>query len=117
MERLPLDPDLHQPTRLRIIALLHRNRSGSFAWIRETLELTDGNLGRHMGRLEDLGYVRRARVLSPTGFQLRLFITNAGEKAFDRYLASLREFLIRTASESGTLGSSQSNQDDHIHRR
>lgn len=89
----PLDPDIHQPTRLRILTLLHRNRVASFAWVRDTLELTDGNLGRHVGRLQEKGYLRQRRALTRRGFETRLSVTPEGEQAFDRYLDVLRMYL------------------------
>ena len=58
MDLPPLDPVIHQATRLRIMALLFRNRSGTFTWVRDTLGLTDGNLDAHVTRLEQA--VKRA---------------------------------------------------------
>jgi len=52
-----LDPDIHQPTRLRIIALLSGLGRADFNFLRSTLSLTEGNLSSHMSRLEEIGYV------------------------------------------------------------
>jgi len=88
-----LDPIIHQATRLRIMALLFRNRTAAFTWARDTLGLTDGNLDTHTKRLEDAGYIRRGRVLTTGGFQVRLRITPEGDAAFRAYLEALRVYL------------------------
>jgi len=53
-----LDPEVHQPTRLRILMLLSGVRTADFAFLLKTLGLTKGNLSAHMSRLEELGCVR-----------------------------------------------------------
>ena len=88
-----LDPVIHQPTRLRIMALLYRNRQASFTWVRDALELTDGNLGSHAARLSDARYLESGRVLTPAGFQVRLRLTPAGDAAFTAYLGALKRFI------------------------
>lgn len=92
MDLPELDPVIHQPTRLRIMTLLHRNRQAAFTWIRDVLGLTDGNLGSHAARLEGAGYVEQGRALTPNGFQVRLRVTPAGDDAFRAYLAALRAY-------------------------
>jgi len=88
-----LDPVLHQQVRLRLMVLLFRNREASAAWLRATLDLTDGNLGSHAGKLVAAGYVRQRPALTPTGFELRYAITPQGDAAFQAYLAALRGLL------------------------
>ncbi len=100
-----LDPVIHQATRLRIMALLFRNRVASFTWVRDSLGLTDGNLDAHAAKLEASGYLRRGRALLPGGFQVRLRITPEGDAAFRRYLEDLRTFLgLEVANESLPAG-------------
>ena len=89
----PLDPIIHQVVRLRVMALLCRNRTAPFVWVRDTLGLTDGNLGSHMGRLVTAGYAASSRVLTRSGFQVWLRITPAGDQAYRSYLAALRSYL------------------------
>ncbi len=93
MSAEPLDPVIHQVVRLRVMAVLSRNRSASFVWVRDTLGLTDGNLGSHVARLQAAGYAKSARVLMATGFQVRLRITPQGDAAYRAYLAALRTYL------------------------
>lgn len=91
-----LDADLkaiHQPVRLRIMALLYRERDVGFADTRNALGLTDGNLGAHANTLVDQGFITARHVISKSGLQVRYSITDAGSSAFQRYLATLQDFL------------------------
>src|SRR5437879_2595256 len=88
-----LDPLIHQPTRLRIMALLVRNREAPFTWVYESLGLTPGNLDSHIGRLAAAGYVKQWRALTAKGFHSRLAITDPGEAAYQAYLKALRSLI------------------------
>jgi len=55
---MELDPEVHQPTRLRILMLLSGVRTADFSFLLKTLGLTKGNLSAHMTRLEEVGYVQ-----------------------------------------------------------
>ncbi|MCI4352498.1 MAG: transcriptional regulator [Thermoplasmata archaeon] len=90
----PLDTRIHQPSRMRIMALLFRNRSAAFVWVRETLGMTDGNLYQHAVQLEKAGFVRRHFAFTARGFQLRISITSEGDAAFRAYLAALKDYLV-----------------------
>ena len=52
-----LDRLLEHRSRLGACALLAQNDALSFSRLKELLEETDGNLGAHLRRLEDQGYV------------------------------------------------------------
>ena len=55
-----LDELIHQPVRLRVMATLVAaggRRRLDFTFLRDQLELTDGNLGAHLRKLEDADYV------------------------------------------------------------
>lgn len=88
-----LDPVIHQAVRLRVMVLLSRNRAASFVWVRDTLGLTDGNLGSHVTRLVSAGYAESSRELTRSGFQVWLRITLVGDEAYRAYLAALRSYL------------------------
>lgn len=96
MDLEPLDPTIHQTVRLRVMTLLSRNRRASFVWVRDTLQLTDGNLGSHVAKLADAGYLDAGKVLTRDGFQVWLRITPAGDEAFRRYCGALRGYLEPT---------------------
>lgn len=90
---MELDALIHQPTRLRVMTLLVRNREAPFTWIQGELGLTSGNLDSHVQRLAEAGYVEQGRALTPGGFQVRVRITPAGDAAYQAYLRALRSLL------------------------
>ena len=77
--------EMHQPVRLRLMAILVRQHELGFAALRDGLDLTDGNMGSHMTRLVDRGWVASRRALVDTHFEVRYTITRAGMEAFRRY--------------------------------
>lgn len=95
-----LDPILHQPQRLRIVAWLYRARQASFTALRDALCLSDGNLSSHAQKLVDAGYVEARRVLADARFELRYRITPEGSAAFRAYAAAVRQILA-AESEAG----------------
>jgi DNA-binding MarR family transcriptional regulator len=52
-----LDPLLEHRSRLGCCVLLSRHDALSFSRLKEVLQETDGNLGAHLRRLEDHGYL------------------------------------------------------------
>jgi DNA-binding transcriptional ArsR family regulator len=54
---LLLDDTGHQRVRLRILAVLAEADSADFSYLKERLDLTDGNLSRHLQVLEQAGFV------------------------------------------------------------
>lgn len=96
-----LDPLLHQPIRLRIMTVLFRNQRASAADLRQRLALTPGNLGSHIARLEQAGYVRSGRLLVDLSFEVHHAITNEGAAAFRTYLDDLARMLRHTKASAG----------------
>lgn len=88
-----LDPVIHQPTRMRIMGALYRNRRLGHVALRDGLGLTDGNVATHVRKLEAARYVRASRVLSGLSFAVVYDITPEGAAAFKRYLDSLAALL------------------------
>lgn len=93
-----LDPALEHRVRLVVSVLLARHGEISFSRFKHELELTDGNLGAQLRRLEDDGYValRRAFVDRKPVTWYRL--TSIGRKALDRHLQSLRDVIAVASS-------------------
>jgi len=91
-----LDPAFEHRARLAIAALLARHGEISFANFKQQLDMSDGNLGAQLRKLEDAGYVALRRDFVErrpvTWYQL----TRDGRKALDRHLRALRE-VIATA--------------------
>ncbi|MFD0599140.1 transcriptional regulator [Catellatospora coxensis] len=53
-----LDDVVHQRVRLGIMAITHQARQVEFGFLRETLQLTAGNLGQHLTVLEKAELIR-----------------------------------------------------------
>lgn len=102
-----LDPVIHQESRLRLVAFLHRNGEATFSRVCVELSLTPGNVGAHIAKLQEAGYLTQRQVLTPVGFERKFFLTSDGISAFRAYLAALQELLaesqtpqsVRTAAE------------------
>ncbi|MCK9486943.1 MAG: transcriptional regulator [Dehalococcoidia bacterium] len=88
-----LDEVVHQRVRLGILAVLWEAQRADFAYLRETLGLTDGNLARHLRVLEEAGYVSSARVLDGRRPRTWVEATPAGIRAFEEEVQTLRELL------------------------
>lgn len=99
-----LDPVIHQATRLRIMALLQRNRDLTFVALRDGLATTDGNLNAHGTALQKAGYITIRRALGPSGFAVRYRITQDGAAAFEAYAGELLGVLQGTSSAASSEG-------------
>lgn len=100
-----LDDAVHQRTRLGILAVLCEVGRVDFVYLRDTLELTDGNLSRNISRLEHAGYVRVEKTLEERRPRTWLTITRAGRAGLDREIVALRELIagLEPASAPGIL--------------
>lgn len=96
---LSFDEVVHQRNRLGILAVLAEADEADFTYLRKVLELTDGNLGRHLEILAQAGlitlrkgyYRRRPRTWAK--------ITGAGRRALDAELANMRALMRRLESD------------------
>lgn len=95
---------IHQPQRLRLMAVLYRHRDVRASVVRDLLGLTDGNLASHAGRLAEAGFLQARRILTREGFELRYRITASGSAHFREYLEWLQRFLAETAGTPEASG-------------
>lgn len=96
-----LDEVVHQRVRLGILAVLTEAKRVDFAFLRDTLELTDGNLSRHLQVLEQAGYLALEKVFEGRRPRTWVRATGEGHEAFGRELASLRALLDRVDPSEG----------------
>jgi DNA-binding HxlR family transcriptional regulator len=84
-----LDELIHSRLRLAIMTVLANVERAEFTFLRDQVKATDGNLGSHLRRLEEAGYVeaRKRFVARKPATDYRL--TAAGRRAFKAYLAQL----------------------------
>ena len=91
-----LDPVIHQPVRLRIMAslvALHETESAEFTFLRELLGVTDGNLGAHVRKLEEEGYLLVEKTFVQRKPRTYLALSDKGRKAFKGHVAALESIL------------------------
>ena len=91
-----LDPIIHAPARLRIMATLSALPEGdtlSFTRLQEMNGLTPGNLITHLRKLEDAGYVISVKTGRGVSSLTSVALTPHGRAALTGYKAALRELL------------------------
>jgi DNA-binding MarR family transcriptional regulator len=91
-----LDPLIHVPARLRIVATLAALPEGdtvSFTRLQDVIGLTPGNLITHLRKLEDAGYLRTVKTGNGQASRTSVALTAQGRAALERYSAALRELL------------------------
>jgi DNA-binding MarR family transcriptional regulator len=84
-----LDPMLHERGRLAIVSVLAAVKSMTFTELRDTLEMTDGNLSIHLQKLEDRGYVGIDKQFVGRRPQTTCWLTKNGRRALTQYLDHL----------------------------
>jgi DNA-binding transcriptional ArsR family regulator len=91
-----LDPLIHVPARLRIVATLAALPDGdglSFTRLQDMIELTPGNLITHLRKLEDAGYLLTEKTGNGPASRTAVALTHHGRDALDRYTETLRGLL------------------------
>ncbi|MCA1714619.1 MAG: transcriptional regulator [Gammaproteobacteria bacterium] len=88
-----LNPALEHRVRLAISVLLARHGEISFSRFKDQLQLTDGNLGAQLRRLEDDGYVALRRAFVERKPVTWYKLTAGGRKALDRHLRALQDMI------------------------
>lgn len=91
-----LDDIIHQPARLRIMAALCSlgpREQVDFSYLKEKLDLTDGNLGAHLRALEEAGYITVGKTFVERRPKTFLAASAAGRKAFTAHVAALQSIL------------------------
>lgn len=91
-----IDPIIHQPTRLQIMAALCQlgpRETVDFGFLKTKLALTDGNLGAHLATLENEGYIAVAKTFVARRPKTFIAATARGRTAFNNHVAALHDIL------------------------
>lgn len=101
-----IDKIIHERTRLLILSYLAAGevRRVSFTELKETLELTAGNLSVHLRNLEDAGYIKISKRIVGRKPATDVIITTEGMTALNRYLAEMERLINRVKSSGDTRG-------------
>ncbi len=96
MTAAELDPLIHAPARLRIVATLAALPEGeslSFSRLQELIGLTPGNLITHLRKLEDADYLDTEKTGNGQASRTTFALTRSGRTALASYTAALRDLL------------------------
>ena len=91
-----LDPLIHVPARLQIMATLATLADGdalSFTRLQEMIGLTPGNLITHLRKLEDAQYLTTEKTGNGPASRTSVALTQRGRAALDAYTETLRGLL------------------------
>jgi predicted ArsR family transcriptional regulator len=88
-----LDDDVHQRVRLGILAVLTSVAKADFAHLKTTLQVTDGNLGRHLQVLEQGGLITVKKTTENGRPRTWLQVTRKGRAALRRELQALNDLI------------------------
>ena len=91
-----INETIHQPVRLRIMAALVTLEPADevdFTYLRNLLEVTDGNLGAHLRKLEDAGYISVNKVFVERKPHTYVSATPEGRRVFQEHVKALESIL------------------------
>jgi len=95
------DAIIHQPMRLKIMAALKpmpQSELLEFVRLKAIAGATEGNLGAHIATLEEAGYVEVEKDFVGKKPRTRIRLSKKGRRAFDDYVAYLREVIDGAAT-------------------
>ncbi|MEV5885745.1 transcriptional regulator [Streptomyces sp. NPDC052020] len=95
-----LDPVIHAPVRLQIVSLLAAASEAEFAFVRDSLEISDSVLSKHAAALENAGYVEIRKGYVGKRPRTWLKLSPQGRRAFDTYVADLQRIVGRPLADS-----------------
>lgn len=96
------DTIIHQPVRLRIMAsvvTLELDEQVDFSALKRLLDVTDGNLGAHLSKLEQAGYIAVEKTFVDKKPRTFVKATGRGRDAFGDHVTALQDILTRPESK------------------
>ena len=81
---------IHEPARLIIVTILYTAASADFLFLLRETGLTKGNLGSHVARLEEAGYVKIEKTYRGKIPQTLCSLNEEGRTAFREHRARVR---------------------------
>lgn len=96
---LQLDRVIHEKGRLAIMSMLAPTPQLAFTELRDTLNLTDGNLTAHIRTLHEAGYVAVTKVFQGSRPLTTFALTDKGRAAFAAYIDLLEQVVQQAKRE------------------
>jgi DNA-binding MarR family transcriptional regulator len=93
---LQLDRVIHEKGRLAIMSMLAASPELSFTELRDSLNMTDGNVTTHIRTLQEAGYLSVAKSYQNNRPLTTCSLTAAGRKAFAGYVNLLEQIVQQT---------------------
>ena len=87
-----VDRLIHEPARLKLVALLYMLDSADFTFIMNQTGLTWGNLSSHMTKLEEAGYLEVEKTFKGRRPNTMLKLTEKGRESFQVYRRQMTQF-------------------------
>lgn len=91
-----LDAIIHQPVRLQIMAALAALSHGDqvdFNYLKDLLSVTDGNLGAHLLKLDEAGYIIMEKSFVARKPRTFIVVSDKGRAAFKEHVKALQAIL------------------------
>ncbi len=96
------DPAIHAPARLQIMAVLAGVQDAEFALLRDTVQVSDSVLSKHLAQLAEAGYIRLRKAAQGGRQRTWASLTREGRRAFAAHvkaLQALAKIVDRLAAE------------------
>ncbi len=84
------DAVIHAPGRLQICGILSAADEAEFAMLRDTLEVSDSVLSKHLKALEEAGHIRLRKAAADGRQRTWASLTAAGRGAFASHVSELQ---------------------------
>ncbi len=88
-----LEPVIHAPKRLRIMAILSSSTDVDFRFLVDQLSLSESDLSKQMKALAEAGFVKVNKTGVGRGSETRYSVTRAGRKAFKSHVQALQSII------------------------
>lgn len=90
---------VHQRARLGILAVVHEADRAEFGFLQKTLDLTPGNLSRHLQALEEAALVTLERGYHGKRPRTWVRITKSGRRALNEEITQLKALIARVEAQ------------------
>lgn len=98
-----LDDIVHQRTRLALLSVLVEADGAETTYLKKSLNLTDGNLGRHLGVLQEAGMIVVTKTSSSARARSWVAVTDHGRESYYHEIRVLTQ-LVGAAQSSARRG-------------
>lgn len=88
-----LDTAVHGPIRLGVLTALQITGAMDFSDLKKRLQVTDGSLGMHLQKLEDIQYITAKKEFVGRRPKTTYELTAKGRKALAKYLDAMQKLL------------------------